>query len=263
MKSERRHELQTNYLADHLGSAVATSKPYAKYVASAIAILIVAAIGYGLYATQTAKANAAAWGAYYFNIGSGDAEVFQQVAQDHSGTAAANWAKQAWADSQLLQGLDQLYTNRQSAEETITGAIDRAAMGLAQAYEAIGKLEDATRYYKQVASSNQSAYAAMANNRLAWIASGDGKAFYEWFASVRSTPTPPPAIPGNLSQPPSTPDISFPPLPGAQAGPVELKTDGSAPATPPPPVPESTTSPAEPAAEENSLRPQPSDAPPK
>src|SRR6476661_6924188 len=111
MKSQRRHELQTNYLADHLGTAVQTGRPYAMWAVLAVAALIVLGIGYGIYASQMHKANAAAWGDYYFNTRAGDPEVFRQVAEDHPRTMAAHWAMQAWADSQLMIGLDQAYSN--------------------------------------------------------------------------------------------------------------------------------------------------------
>ena len=250
MKSQRRHELQTNYLADHLGTAVQTGRPYAMWVAIAIGAAIVLAIAYGVYATQTAKANAEAWGDYYFNLGAGDAEAFQQVAEDHPNTVAADWAMQTWADNQSLLGLDQLYTNRQQAEATLQSAIEayegvlkdsreselksRAAMGLAQAYEALGKLDEATRYYQQVTASSQDGFATLAAQRLAWIKSGEGKSFYDWFASVRSTPEPPPALPGDLSRPPQSPDISFPQKqnPLTLPGSGDLPPSGQSPTTP-------------------------------
>lgn len=265
MKSERRHELQTNYLADHLGTAVNTGKPYATYVIGGIVVALFAALAYGIYSSQVAKANAAAWGDYYFNLGSGDAEIFQQVAQDHAGTAAALWSKQAWADNKLLEGLEQLYTDRKQAEETINKAIDsyqevanksyesdlknRAAMGLAQAYESIGKLDDATKYYKQVAAGSQDGFAGMANNRLAWLASGEGKSFYEWFASVKSAPVAKPNIPADLSKPPAAPDINFsemPKAPEAKATPTELPGAPVPPAAPAPTTPAAPTEPAVP-----------------
>lgn len=241
MKSERRHELQTNYLASHLGTAVETGRPYGVYIAAGVAAVALLAIAYGIYATQAAKANALAWGDYYFNIGTGNAEVFQQVAQDHPRTPAAKWAMQAWADNQLMQGLNEIYSNRKKAEITIEGAIDayqevlqssyepelknRAAMGLAQAYEAIGKLDEATRYYQQVAGGDQDGLAAMAAQRSAWIKSGEAKTFYDWFASVRSTPAPPPVIPGDLSQPPTVPDMPFP----QKQNPLTLPNAGTTP----------------------------------
>ena len=265
MKSERRHELQTNYLADHLGTAVSTSKPYATYVIGGAIVALFAALAYGFYSSQVAKAGSAAWGDYYFNIGSGDAEIFQQVAQDHSGTTAALWSKQAWADNKLLEGLDLIYIERAAAEAAVNKAIDayqevlsrtyesdlknRAAMGLAQSYETIGKLDDATKYYKQVAASSQDGYAAMANSRLAWIASGEGKSFYDWFATVKSTPVTKPNIPTDLSRPPVVPDISFkdmPQAPEAKAAPAgEPSAFPTAPAaTTPPATPPAATPPA-------------------
>ena len=266
MKSERRHELQTNYLADHLGTAVSTSKPYASYVIGGVIVALFAALAYGLYSSQVAKAGSAAWGDYYFNIGTGDAEIFQQVAQDHSGTTAALWSKQAWADNKLLEGLDLIYVERPAAEEAVNKAIDayqevlsktyesdlktRAAMGLAQSYETIGKLDDATKHYKQVAASSQDGFAAMANNRLAWITSGEGKSFYEWFATVKSSPATKPNIPTDLSRPPVVPDISFKDMPQAPEGKAapagEPAAFPTAPATPAATTPPAAT-PAEPA----------------
>jgi len=226
MKSERRHELQTNYLADHLGTAVSSGKSYATWLVGGIIAAAVLAMGYGLYSSQVAQSNSQAWGDYYFNIGSGDAEVFQQVAKDHPQTSAASWAEQAWADHQLMVGLDQIYNNRSEAEKSIQAAIDvyekilasayepelrnRAAIGLGQALESIGKLDDAARHYQQVAGSGAGAFANMATNRLAWIKSGEGKSFYEWFATVRKAPEQPPAFPTDLSKPPTTPGIDFP-----------------------------------------------------
>ena len=279
MKSERRHELQTNYLADHLGSAVTTGRPYASYVIGGIVVALLAALAYGFYSAQTAKASAAAWGDYYFNIGSGDAEIFQQVAQDHAGTTAALWSKQAWADNKLLQGLDLIYIDRPAALDAIDKGIEsyqdvlnrayepdlknRAAMGLAQCYETIGKLDDATKYYKQVASGSQDGFANMANNRLAWITSGEGKSFYEWFATVKtSLPSVKPNIPADLSKPPTAPDIKFteppamPVAPEAKSTPTEPPAGlPAAPATPaatepatptPTPTPTEPTTPAAP-----------------
>ncbi len=274
MKSERRHELQTNYLADHLGTAVSGGKPYATYVIGGLIVAVFAALAYGFYSSQVAKASSAAWGDYYFNIGSGDAEIFQQVAQDHPGTTAALWAKQAWADNRLLDGLDQLYTDRKAAEETINKSIDayqevlnksyendlknRAAMGLAQSYESIGKLEEATKYYKQVAAGSQDGYAAMANGRLAWIASGEGKSFYEWFASTKSTPASKPNIPADLSKPPTTPDINFS---GAPTGPTATPEATAVPAGETPAAPPATPT-APPEAPKNEPAVPPATVPP-
>ena len=285
MKSQRRHELQTNYLADHLGTAAEAGKPYAMWVTIAVAALVIVGVGYGIYSTQSHKANAQAWGDYYFNYGTGDAEVFRQVVEDHPRTSAANWAMQAWADNQLMIGLDQIYTNRKEAEENIQQAIDayndvlrstdeedlknRAAIGLAQAYESIGKLDEASRYYQQVASSSPNAFSNMANERLAWIKSGEGKTFYDWFASVRSTPAPPPALPSDLSKPPTMPDISFPQkqnpltLPGASdsAAPADAPSEQEAPADPPATPPADEAKSAEPnATEPNATEPPAEDA---
>ncbi|MFO1065350.1 MAG: hypothetical protein U0892_15905 [Pirellulales bacterium] len=132
------------------------------------------------------------------------------------------------ADGQLLAGLDLIYTDRDQAEEKINSAIksyeslvattldmelkDRATMGLAQAYEGLGKLDEAAKYYQQVSESKVlPAVATTATERLAWIRSPQAKEFYTWFSSTKPKPDAPPIIPSDLTQPPKSPDISLSP----------------------------------------------------
>ncbi len=279
MKSERRHELQTNYLADHLGTAVESSRPFAIWVVIGIAAAVVVAVGYGLYSAQAARASASAWGDYYFNIGTGDAEAFQQIGKDHPQTTAAQWGLQSWADNQLMVGLDQLYTNRKEAEASIEQAIEgyqqiikqtyepelsmRASLGLGQAYEALGKLDDAVKAYEGVAGGGSIGFARMAAQRIKFIKSGEGKAFYDWFATVRSKPATPPNIPTDLSKPPTEPNISFPDPASQPSAPVgDLPTaqpvkpaEGDGAKAADPAVPATPASPAAPADGKDAAQP--------
>jgi hypothetical protein len=243
MKSDRRHELQTNYLANQLGTVVESGKPYAVWVIGGVIGVALAALVFGLYSSWQQRAETQAWGEYYFSLRADDPEVFQAVVDQYPRSQAAAWAAQNLADSQLKLGLDRLYVNRELGEEHLNSAVttyqnvlkstndfelrDRATIGLAQAYEGLGKLDEAARHYQQVASSNAlPALSSSAAARAAWLKTPEAQEFYTWFASERRVPDAPPQLNPNLGIVPTMPDFTFPANPA-------LPPSGT---TPPPPA---------------------------
>ena len=227
MKSERRHELETNALAERLGSVIETGKPIGGLVLGGLALILVAALGYGAYSSWTHKANSDAWTEYYLMSGEGNGEAFNSVVELYPSSTAAPWARLAMADSQQARGIDSLYTNRATGEQMIGEAISsykavldstyeeelryKASIGLAQCYESLGKLDDAIKQYEIVEKSfAPPAVATLARERIDWLKSEASKSFYSWFASLKPAPDAPPAIPSNLSIPPTAPDLNFP-----------------------------------------------------
>ncbi len=67
MKTERRHELQTNQLADWLGRQIENIRPHFTTILTVVAVLIVAMIGYGIWSSRSQEAAAEAWTSY-FNV---------------------------------------------------------------------------------------------------------------------------------------------------------------------------------------------------
>ena len=55
MKSEHRHELQTNELANRLGTGIEKVQPYSQVVLAGVIVLAVAAVGWGIYSSVTRK----------------------------------------------------------------------------------------------------------------------------------------------------------------------------------------------------------------
>lgn len=251
MKSERRHELQTNVLANQLGTAIESSRPIAPLVLGGLAVVVVAAIGFGVYNSYAQKANSEAWTEYYLNIGSGDAEAFNTVVDQFPSSSAAPWARQMMGDNQLLRGTEALYRSRAEGEQLIEEAIDsykavieatnepelrsKASIGLAQAYESLGKIDEALKFYGDVEKSgSQPTLVQMAAERSAWLRTDSSKKFYEWFATLKTTPDLPPALPSSLSTPPATPDITFPDLKTPETKPASPAVDTKLPDVTPP-----------------------------
>lgn len=287
MKSERRHDLQTNELANTLGSGIEKVQPFLQYIVGGVVVAALFAIGWGVYTSFSRKNAAAAWTEYYFTLNAGDAESFKAIADKHPGSAAAIWAEQSAGDEYLADGIDAIYRDRGQGVELLKKAIDsyekvknnaqqaelrtRAILGLAQAHETMGEIDQAKTEYQQVVDYGlQPAITKMATNRLAFLNSEAGKEFYAWFDKLKPTPALPPSMSGNLNVPPTSPDLKFDtPIdtsklelpkaePTAPAGtqpatpptdadgkPIELpKSEPAAPATPTAPEPASPETPA-------------------
>jgi len=258
MKSERRHDLQSNELAHTLGSGIEKVQPFVQYIVGGVVIAALLAVGWGVYTSFARKNAAAAWTEYYFTLNTGDAESFKAIAADHPGSAAAIWAEQTAGDEYLADGIDALYKDRGQGVELLKKAIasyeavqsksqngelrTRAELGMAQAHESLGEIDKAKTLYQQViAGGLQPAITTVATNRVAFLNSQAGKDFYTWFNKLKPTPAMPPKMPGDLSVPPTNPNLKFDApvntsgleLPETSTAPSSTASSNNTPAAPP------------------------------
>jgi hypothetical protein len=228
MKSERRHQLEQNELADRLGSGIAATQSYLPMILGGLGVLVVGAIAWGIYSSSSEKKTAVAWTEFYFNLASGDAESYVDLAQEFPASSAAGWARLVAGDNFLQRGIESLYRNKAEGVALIEQAIDafeeveqdstttelrtKALLGLAQANESLGKLEEAANFYQQVAkSTTHSGILREANERLSFLASESGKEFYAWFGKLDPKPDAPIELPSDMQSPPLIPDLQFGP----------------------------------------------------
>lgn len=154
MKTKRRHELQTNILADWLGRQIELVRPYAKWIlGAAIAVAVIGTAAWYMKTTQSQRSEAA-WGDYFDALMERDSNRLRAVAEDHAGTPAALWAQQSAADLELGRGIDSLFSDRKEAQTALERARDgyeavaesasdypllkyRALWGLGVAYESL------------------------------------------------------------------------------------------------------------------------------
>src|SRR5687767_4932827 len=112
MKTERRHELQKNQLADALGHEIDYLRPYYKTIVGVL--IAVAAIGTTiaiLSANRNAK-NTAAWGNLYDVVADGGEKMprkLEGIADAYPGTVAALWAELAAGDVELRSGAGAMF----------------------------------------------------------------------------------------------------------------------------------------------------------
>ena len=237
MKSERRHELQTNFLADWVGHQVDSIKPYTRAIAGTIGAVIVIALVYSFVSHQQVVKAGLAWQSYLLALRERDqddqAAALQKVARDENGTPAGVWALQTEADLDLDRGSRLLFTDREEALKTLERAeknfeqvetlaqrdrllLERARFGLAQTHECLGKLEKAKQRYESVAKTNPGgAFGKLATQRLAVLSDKGTSEFYAWFEQQK--PAPRRAMPGRgrapfggLDELPESPNLKIP-----------------------------------------------------
>jgi len=266
MKTQRRHELQTNKLADQIGVYLQMVRPYQKQILyGVVAVAVAGAAVLYLSGQQQARAGAS-WADYFVAMVEQRPEALDEVARLHSGSPAALWARQAAGDMKLMTGASLLYRDRKEAFKNLRDAekdllavereaagypmlLQRARYGLAQTYESLCEVEKARDYFKKVASAEpNSALGNLAQRRHDQLAGRETERWFAWFE--KQEPKPPagampadgrePQVPFDLGDLPDRPDSSFPqpPVPAGESSamPVEL--------TPP-----ATTAPEEPATE--------------
>ncbi len=220
MKTERRHELQTNALADWLGDQVERLRPYTR-LAVGLLIAILVAIGlYGFMSTQSASRTEQGWQRYFTAMDAlrqkGDATDLTQIAEsaEFARTPPGYWAQLSLGDFHLSEGINQLFSDRAAASNSLRAAVDnysrvtdqrqqpllaeRAILGAARAYESLNELEKARVAYEALAAKGTGPFATEAQQRLRDLEQEPTKRFYDWFFAA----TPPrqglggPGVPG-------------------------------------------------------------------
>ncbi len=223
--NQKKQELQSNLLADRIEEFFISLKPYLKWFAAAIVVLVVAGIAFGLRKQTADKIAADSWTEFYFAGGRPD--QLDAIAQTYPGTQGALWAQQTGSDSLMARALSSVYLDRNLSDELFTQAAkgyqevlaqttdplltSRATLGLAQALDSQGKSAEALVQYKRLLST-PGVYEGLVEDvkrRIEFIESEDGKAFFTWFQANRPAAPTPVNVPGNLKNLPGMPDLQF------------------------------------------------------
>ena len=214
MKTERRHDLETNLLASKMAESITKVKPYANVATVVVVGLAIVVVGWIFFRRQAKAQEALAWDEYF--VATSDVNMnptlLRETAEKHTGSSVATWANLAWADSHLQSGTTALFFNKTQARNSLNEAItayrqvvetagvpqqvlDRARFGLARSFESLGEVETARDHYLTV----QGTYAAFAKVRAESLDRPGARRFYDWFANAQP-PLPPtsglPGIPG-------------------------------------------------------------------
>lgn len=251
MKSEERHQLQTNELtkvAHKVTDALHTGW-FDKHGNTILMIISIAALSLAAWiywSRRTAAYEAEAWMEYASGQQSATSlKTVGNTGSDYVSTTAAQWALLRSAEIQLSEGTSALFTDRDKAATELKGASDtielllsrsissevreRALFVQARCREAQsnGDVAKAIEAYEAFKSAYpNSVLAVEADERITALKKPEAKEFYAWFAKQKPTP---PAAPGPKDKAASDKSMD-------DEGP-ELK-----PNSPPAPLPELETS---------------------
>jgi hypothetical protein len=204
MKTERRHELQTNTLAEMLGGGVEASKPYVTVALGVIVALAVLVGAYFVLSSRSQGEEEQGWNQYFQAVALGDREELAAVARSYADSEVGYWASLQLGDRHLNEGVNQLFSDRPKANEELKDAEDsyieaaksddalirqRAQFGLARTYEAQFELDDARKTYEALVQEYpKGLFVESAKRRIDELSEKSTKRFYDWFADQKVKP---------------------------------------------------------------------------
>jgi hypothetical protein len=284
MKTSRRHELQTNELADSLAHWIEAVKPYSRAALALLVAVVVAVFAWSYLSAQSDRKAAEGWNELYTALDSSTTqEDLTAVATRYSDTSVGPWARVTLADVLANEGTMEIMTNKSAAREKLQRAaeeyqavlleakepmlLQRATFGLARAHEAQGTpdgLASARTEYRAIGEKwPDSPYKKDAEERAAALDTTATKEFYDWLAryepprAMANEPGTPGARPDFLSDPAADSSIK---LPSAIDDSTPLPKFGEEPAGEPATAP--AEAPAETPATDTPATPAPDAAPP-
>tara|TARA_R110002095_G_scaffold132873_2_gene115306 strand:+ start:4724 stop:5686 length:963 start_codon:yes stop_codon:yes gene_type:complete len=213
MKSEHRHDLQTNDLSKLIVQAEPFMEQYGLKALIAVGAAFVLVIGYFAWSTSQTSRDAEAWTRLAACTSTAD---FENVAEDFAGTKVASWALVHAAESHLQSGIRNSFTDRSAGDRdfkeakeqfqklldsssTLPEIRERALFGMARTEESTsdGDLKNATELYKKLIQEYpNSIFRKLADQRVKPVAGEkvaaldqeDTKNFYKWFHAQSPKP---------------------------------------------------------------------------
>lgn len=204
MKSEERHELETNSLAKLINEAGEKVGPYASHII--YGLLAIAAI-WAVVKLSAGKISAdelTAWDSYTVATlpGKYDSAALEGAAQQHSGDLIGELAQIAYADGLLADGCRVYFANKKQAVASLDDALEayqalaksasdnglkgRAQLGVAKTLEAKGEIKQAIDAYQEVTGP----FSEMADSRAEQLEEFDAPAYASWLAMAEGARRP-------------------------------------------------------------------------
>ncbi|QEG35285.1 YfgM family protein [Bythopirellula goksoeyrii] len=200
MKSERRHDLETNDLAIRMKDAIETSKPYLFQLLVGVAVVALLFAFWGFWGRSSSVTEQQAWDKFMLASYSSDPEMLEmkRLAEnsEYSGTSVPEWAYLMWCDRQLQIASQTYLVDREATTsrlkqiqgifEGLTSSAsvpqirDRARYGLAQVYEMQAKVDEAEAKYSEVKGDLSS----LASGRAEQLELKEVKEACNWLASA-------------------------------------------------------------------------------
>jgi predicted negative regulator of RcsB-dependent stress response len=217
MKSQHRHELETNWLAQRVGDWLNTIQPYNSLIVGVVLAVVVSVVGFSYYRGASAARQSDAWNTYNQAVGGlmPNLETLRESAEEYPDSPMQQWADVTWADGQVWLASRTILQNRASAMDMLNRAIgayqgllqetedqrlkSRAHFGLGRVFELRCELDKAREEYRAVTG----AFASVAEQRIKDLDEGDANDIYSWLATAEAPRRMAPPGPGTPGRRPS------------------------------------------------------------
>lgn len=240
MKTKRRHELQTNVLADWMGKQIEVLRPHSQAIALGAVALVAVIAGVIALGQIFSSPESGGWPEYFGAFAERDPEKLAEVASAEGvDDRAANWALLTAAELQMSEGAQLLYENHDDGAKKLEEAKDkldelakrapsdpylkqRSQFVLGQIYESLAaartkgaasNLDKARKHYEQAKEvAPDTPLGKSAGDALARLK--DEKEVTELLTAFAKHEPPQRTGAGDLTQPPSRSGVSAdnPPL---------------------------------------------------
>ena len=209
MKTDRRHELETNSLDNWIKQTLEKVNPYLTPIIVGAVAVVAVVFGAMWFSSQSEASQAAGWERYYDSLSAQDPlAALTDLAEEYENTAVGASALLRLGDTHLAQGNQQLFIDRTIARDELDSALtsyqqaseyaasiaeplleQRALLGLAQVRESLGELDEAQEQYKTLADRfPDGVFAGTAQDRYAALSRKPVREFYDWFDDQNPRP---------------------------------------------------------------------------
>ncbi len=205
MKSEERHHLAENDLAQILDRWLKKIEPYSNQILLGILIGTVAILGILFFARSGASASEEAWTKF---AAAESADDYATVADDYPHSNVTTWARLRAGELYLAQGMQTAVSDRKSTTERLEQAEssfnqvlqaqsvspearEQALYGLAVVKETLsdGNTQPAVETYEELLKSfPDSRFAGLAKHRVDALKTEEAQSFYAWFDKQERRP---------------------------------------------------------------------------
>jgi hypothetical protein len=201
MKTERRHELETNELADSLSHWIDGIRPYRNTIIGAIILVVVVGWGGILVTRRNTAQTAMAWEECFqvLNQRSGDPVLgLTQLSEQYENSPVGLWSQVLAADIDLQEGTRLLFSDTVVARSKLNASVEayreilkrsqsddleqRARYGLARATESLCDVSEAKELYQSIVTRwAHCPFSEIAEQRAKDLGRTETKEFYDWF----------------------------------------------------------------------------------
>ncbi len=205
MKSERRHELQHNDLAEWFIATYDRVMPYRAAIIGVTLLVIVIAVAWTIWRGRSEATAGEAWNTVGSPLMQLDGSRLERAATEYKGSAAGDWAQVLFADTNLLYAENQILEHKDAANQLLATAMDRydkslqsfpnpmarerAMFAQARILETVGKVPEAKAAYENLNKEfPKGAYKAIADSRLDELSRPETDEFYKALAQYNPKP---------------------------------------------------------------------------